>query len=102
MRVIFVVSLLALLCSAPAMAQTPAPAAAPPAAAPTAAPPPAKAAPAEKRGGDITRDAYVERAKTNAERRFDRMDSDHDGVLTLEERQAYRAAHSRHRSPKPQ
>ena len=94
MRAVVVASLLALLCPAVAMAQSqPAPAAAP-------APPPATAAPAPKRGADIARNAYVERAQRNAEKRFDRMDADHNGVLTLKERAAYRTAHARHRPPK--
>jgi len=83
------------VCIAPvaALAQTPAAPAAPSstpslAAAPTTAP---------RRGGDITRDQYVERAKQAAERRFDAMDADHDGVLTADERRAYRQEHSRRR-----
>lgn len=92
MRAVVVASFLALLCPAVAMAQSqPAPA---------AAPPPAAAAPAPKRGADIARNAYVERAQRNAEKRFDRMDADHDGVLTLKEREAYRIAHARHRTAK--
>ena len=93
MRAARVVSLLVLLCPAAAPAQTP------PAAENT--PPPAATAPAPKRGGDITRDDYVERAKHAAERRFDRMDADHNGVLTVEERRTYRVAHSRTHAPKP-
>ena len=87
MRAILAVSLCALLCPAVALAQTPpAPATASAPATPSAAP---------KRGGDITRDDYiqraVDRAKRAAETRFDRMDTDHDGVLTAEERRAARA-----------
>lgn len=94
MRTFLAVSLVALLSPVAAMAQSsPAPAAAPP---PSAAAP-ASPAPAG-RNGDITRDEYVERAKANAERRFDRMDADHDGVLTADERRAYREAHHRQRS----
>jgi hypothetical protein len=63
----------------------------------TAAAPAATAAVA-RRGGDITRDQYIERARRNAERRFDRMDADHDGVLTAAERRAYREAHRRRRA----
>jgi hypothetical protein len=48
------------------------------------------------RGGDITRDEYVaravERAKHAAETRFDRMDLNHDGILTADERRAARQA----------
>lgn len=88
MRAILVVTLFALLCPAAAMAQsTPAPAA-----------PPA-AAPAARNAGDITRDEYVERAKRSAEKRFDRMDTDHDGVLSVEER---RAARGKGRAAAPQ
>ena len=84
----------------PATAQTPPPAApaAPPAAPAPGAPPPA-ATPAPSRaarGGDISRDEYIERAVDRARRaaaaRFDRMDANHDGILTAEERRAYRAA----------
>jgi hypothetical protein len=48
------------------------------------------------RGGDITRAEYieraVERAKRAAEKRFDKMDANHDGVLTADERRDARAA----------
>ena len=90
MRIVLVVSLLAVLCPAGAMAQNPPPAA--PAA------PSAPAASAPRRGGDITRDEYIERAKRAAERRFDEMDADHDGTLTAEERRAWRESHQRHRA----
>ena len=87
-RAIFALSLVALLGPAAALAQQ----TAPPAAAPSAT----AANPAPKRGGDITRDEYiqraVDRARHAAETRFDRMDTDHDGVLTMEERRAARAA----------
>jgi hypothetical protein len=103
MRAVVVVSLIALLFPAVAMAQSaPAPSSAP---SPTAVAPataPATPGAASKKGGDITRDAYIERAKQNAEKRFDRMDADHDGVLTADERRAYRATNSKRRSPKPQ
>lgn len=86
MRAILVVGLCALLCPAAAMAQT-----APAAPATTA---PATPRAASTRGGDITKEQYiehaVERAKRAAEKRFDRMDTNHDGVLSAEER---RAAH---------
>ena len=86
MRAILVVSLVALLCPAAAMAQT--------------APAPATASRA--RGGDITKDQYiehaVERAKRAAAARFDRMDADHDGVLTADERRAARAERSQRRA----
>src|SRR5690242_11252298 len=87
MRAILVVGFVALLAPLTASAQTvPAPAG------PATASPPA----ARTRGGDITRDEYiqraVERARRAAETRFDRMDTDHDGVLTADERRAARAA----------
>ena len=81
MRAVLVLSLLLLLYPAAASAQT-----APSSAAPSTAGP--------GRGGDISRDEYiqraVERARRAAEKRFDRMDTDHDGVLTVEERRAAR------------
>ena len=95
MRALIVVSLIALFCSAAAMAQSQPPS---PAAAPGSAAAPATVNAAPKQGGDISRDQYVERAKQNAERRFDRMDADHNGVLTAEERRAWRDAHRRHRA----
>ena len=49
-------------------------------------------------GGDITKDEYIERARRAAEKRFDRMDSNHDGVLTAEERRAGRAPRRSSRS----
>jgi hypothetical protein len=100
MRAVLAVSLIALLCPATAMAQSQAaPTPAAPSAATAPAAPAAAAHPAPRRGGDITRDQYVERAKDNAGRRFDRMDADHDGVLTEAERRAWREAHHRHRAP---
>jgi hypothetical protein len=45
---------------------------------------------APARGGDITKDEYIERARRAAERRFDKMDANHDGVLTADERRAAR------------
>lgn len=89
MRAALVFALLAGLCPAVALAQT---AAAPsPAGPPSAAAPEAKT-PAQAKGGSITRDEYIERAKRNAEKRFDRMDTDHDGILTPEERAAARSS----------
>src|SRR4051812_32060963 len=92
------------LLATPAMAQaeTAAPAAtAPPAAAEPAAP----AARARTRSApDIGREEYiqkaVERAKRNAEKRFDKMDTDHNGILTGDERRAARAA--RHATSAPE
>jgi hypothetical protein len=96
MRAVLVVGLFVLLCPVAVMAQgaaspSPSPAAASP-------PPPASAPTAAARGGrDIARDEYIERAKRNAERRFDRIDTNHDSVLSVEERRAARAKR-RHKS----
>jgi hypothetical protein len=83
MRTLSVVLLLALLAPAAAFAQG---------AASGNVPPAARAA----RGGDISRDEYVQRAvdraRRAAETRFDRMDANHDGILTADERRAARAA----------
>ena len=49
-------------------------------------------------GGDITKDEYLERARRAAEKRFDRMDANHDGVLTAEERRSSRAPRRSSRS----
>ena len=85
MRAVLAVGLCALLCPAAVLAQT--------APAPSAAP---------TRGGDITRDQYiehaVERAKRSAAARFDRMDTDHDGVLSAAERRAARAERAQRRA----
>lgn len=69
-----------------------------------AAPEPAAPAKARTRSApDIGRDEYiqkaVERAKHNAEKRFDKMDTDHNGILTGDERRAARAA--RHATSAP-
>ena len=79
--------------SLPALAQT----------APPASPAPsAQAAPRSARGGDMTKDEYVERARRAAERRFDRMDLNHDGVLTADERRAAREARAQRRAARSQ
>ncbi len=87
MRAVLLVILFALLTPATAIGQT---------AAPTTSAPAART-----RGGDITRDDYIERARRAAERRFDRMDTNHDGVLTADERRAARAGRAQRRSTKP-
>ena len=87
MRAVLVVMLFALLAPTAAVAQTDTPSTAAPA--------------ARTRGGDITRDTYVERARRAAERRFDRMDTNHDGVLTADERRAAREGRAQRRSTKP-
>jgi hypothetical protein len=64
---------------------------------------PADKAPAARtRGGDITRDEYVERARRAAERRFDKIDTNHDGVLTADERRAAREARTQRRAARSQ
>jgi hypothetical protein len=62
-------------------------------------PPPATTAPSAKPDG-ISREDYIKRAEQQAGARFDRMDTDHDGILTREETKTYRATHHRqhHRS----
>ena len=91
MRAVLIAILVAL--SLPAMAQNPA----------ATSPAPMEAAPAARsRGGDITKEEYVERAKRAAERRFDRMDLNHDGVLTAEERRAAREQRQQRRAPRSQ
>jgi hypothetical protein len=90
MRAVLLVILFASLVPAAAIAQTAAPAS------------PSTSAPAARtRGGDITRDDYVERARRAAEKRFDRMDTNHDGVLTADERRAAREQRGQRRSTQP-
>jgi len=104
MRAIVVAGLLAMLCPAAAIAQVSAPSM-PPAVGAPVAPPPSAGSPSSRsaRGGDITKDEYVERARRAAERRFDRMDLNHDGVLTADERRAARETRgSRRRAPSAQ
>ncbi len=98
MRTILVVSLVALLGLPAALAQTtPAPAPSPAPATPSSAP---------VRGGDVTRDQFIERAleraRRAAEKRFDQLDTNHDGILSAEERQAARAARAQQRAAPPQ
>ena len=94
MRALLVVSLVALFAPTAAIAQSSAPPA--PSTAPAApSPPPATPSAAPAKGADITKEQYidraVERARRAAEKRFDRMDANHDGVLSAEERRASRA-----------
>ena len=64
---------------------------------------PASPAPAARtRGADITRDEYVERARHAAERRFDKMDTNHDGILTADERRAAREERAQRRAARSQ
>jgi hypothetical protein len=39
-------------------------------------------------GGGITKEDYVEQAKQRAAKRFDKLDKNHDGVLSSDERKA--------------
>ena len=93
MRAVLVVGLCALLCPMVALGQT--------AAAPASTAPATPGA-ASSRTGDITRDQYiehaVERARRAAEARFDRMDTDHDGVLSAAERRAARTERAQRRA----
>jgi hypothetical protein len=61
----------------------------------TGAPPSAsgnEVMPESRRGSEkgMTRDQYVDRAKNRAARRFERLDANHDGVLSPDERRAGR------------
>jgi hypothetical protein len=89
MRAVVVVSLLVLLCPVAAVAQS--------ASAPSAA---------TGKGGGIAREQYIEqatqRAKQRAAARFDRLDTNHDGVLTSVERRAARTARAKKREAPPQ
>jgi hypothetical protein len=73
--------------------------------APTTAPPPAATAPAAPAAQGITRDDYIAKARDAAAKRaatrFDAMDADHDGILTVDEIAAYRAAHPRRKKTDP-
>ena len=66
----------------------------------TAPPASAPAAAAAKPQG-ISREDYIKRAADSAAARFDRMDTDHDGVLTRDESRAYRESHHRVRRTPP-
>jgi hypothetical protein len=39
-------------------------------------------------GGNITKEQYLEQAKQRAAKRFDKLDTNHDGVLSATERKA--------------
>jgi len=64
-----------------------------------AQPSPSTASPTPSRGGGFTREQYIHRAEERAAGRaaaqFDRMDSNHDGVVDPAERRAWRSQHSR-------
>ena len=49
-------------------------------------------------GGDKTRDQFIKRAERRAEMRFDQMDTNHDGILTSEERRAFRGGKRQRKS----
>ena len=95
MRAFLIPSFLVVLLPAAAMAQG----AAPPAGSVPGVSASSPAAPAVTRptglgargGRDVTRDEFVERAKRQAEKRFNKMDGNHDGILTADERRAFRA-----------
>jgi hypothetical protein len=69
-------------------------------AAPATPPAAAPAATATPSVTGITREQYIEHAQhtagMRAGRRFDRMDTNHDGILTPAEISAFRQAHPRH------
>jgi len=94
MRGFPIVALMVFLSSA-AVAQTPTPSPATPSTAPAASPP----------GDGISRDDYIAKARDaeekRAAKRFDAMDTDHDGILTKDEIAAYRAAHARKKPSEP-
>jgi len=46
----------------------------------------------------LTRDAFVQRATEAAGKRFDQIDTNHDGVLSQEEQRAWRSNHQRQQS----
>lgn len=73
-------------------------------ASPPSAGAPTPAAPLPR--GAISRDQFIQNAEQRAGQRaatlFDQMDTDHDGILTREERRAWRAQHPRPAQPQPQ
>ena len=93
MRAIAVAILVGLSLSSTAIAQTGAPANPAPS---------AQSAPRSARGGDVTKEEHVERARRAAERRFDKMDTNHDGVLTADERRAAHEARAQRRAARSQ
>jgi hypothetical protein len=76
---------------------TPSPWAAPPGTAP-GQPPDASMSPAPH-GRGVTREEFLQRVTAAAARRFDEMDTNHDGVLEPSERRAWAAAHRRGGAP---
>lgn len=65
----------------------------------------ATAAPEPPRSGGITREQFIQRAQERAARRaaaqFDRIDTDHDGVLEPAEMRAWRTQHPRGGGSRP-
>ena len=63
------------------------------------------ASPVPSRAGGLTRDQYIHRAEERAAGRaaaqFDRMDTNHDGVVDPAERRAWRSQHSRSAASQP-
>jgi hypothetical protein len=67
--------------------------------------PAAAAAPEPSRPGGITREQFIQRAQDRAARRaaaqFDRIDTDHNGVLEPAEMRAWRSQHPRGGGSRP-
>jgi hypothetical protein len=74
-----------------------------------AQPSPTAANPSPSRAGSLTRDQYIhrdihraeERAAGRAAAQFDRMDTNHDGVVDPAERRAWRSQHPRSAASQP-
>jgi hypothetical protein len=72
---------------------------------PQPATPDNSAAAQPQRSGGITKEQFIQRAQDRAARRaaaqFDRMDTDHDGVLESAELRAWRTQRSRNAASRP-
>jgi hypothetical protein len=70
-----------------------------------AAPDNSSAAAEPQRSGGITKEQFIQRAQDRAARRaaaqFDRMDTDHDGVLEPTEVRAWRSQRARNAASRP-
>jgi len=70
-----------------------------------AQPSPSAASPTPSRAGGFTREQYIHRAEERAAGRaaaqFDRMDTNHDGVVDPAERRAWRSQHPRSAASQP-
>jgi hypothetical protein len=70
-----------------------------------AQPSPSAATPAPSPAGGLTREQYIHRAEERAARRaaaqFDRMDTNHSGVVDPAERRAWRGQHPRGAAAQP-